>query len=164
MPFHFLLRALFLTVALSPLASTAQAAKTPDGGTGDALTRTIAALDTKVFDAFNSCDLKTFGEYFTFNVEFYHDLGGVTWTRKRMVHNTRKNICGKVRRELIAGSLEVYPIKGYGAVQMGTHRFCQQGSGDCTGIGRFTHVWKRVGKAWVVTRVISYDHRALPQS
>jgi hypothetical protein len=164
MNIHSLLRLLFLSAVLCLPASTAQAAKTPDAGSADALTRTIAALDSKVFDAFNTCDLKTFGEYFTFNVEFYHDLGGVTWTRKRMIHNTRKNICGKVRRELIAGSLEVYPIKGYGAVQMGTHRFCQQGSDDCTGIARFTHIWKRVDDAWVVTRVISYDHRELPRS
>jgi hypothetical protein len=129
----------------------------------DELTRTIAALDTKVFDAFNRCDLKTFAEYFTFNVEFYHDQGGVTWTRRRMLDNTRRNICGKVRRELIPGSLEVYPINDYGAVQMGTHRFCKAGTDDCAGIAKFMHIWKHIDGAWVVTRVVSYDHRALAQ-
>jgi hypothetical protein len=35
----------------------------------------------------------------------------------------RKNICGKVTRELVKGSIEVYPIKDYGAVEIGLHKF-----------------------------------------
>jgi hypothetical protein len=154
------------TLLLSPLwlsTAAAEEARAAPASGDDALTRTITALDSQVFDAFNSCDLKTFAGYFTFNVEFYHDQGGVSWTRRRMLDNTRRNICGKVRRELIPGSLEVFPIKDYGAVQMGAHRFCTQGGDDCQGVARFMHIWKQVDGAWVVTRVVSYDHRALAQ-
>ena len=31
-------------------------------------------------------------------VEFYHDTGGVTWTRQDMIANTEKYVCGKFRR------------------------------------------------------------------
>ena len=34
-----------------------------------------------------------------------------------------KNICGKVSRELVPRTLEVHPIPGYRAVEMGVYRF-----------------------------------------
>jgi len=36
----------------------------------------------------------------------------------------------KVTRELIPGSLEVYPLHGYGAVEIGVHRFHHPGDSD----------------------------------
>ncbi len=41
------------------------------------LTRTVAALDTKLFDAYNHCDLKTLGEMVSDDLEFYHDQTGL---------------------------------------------------------------------------------------
>lgn len=129
--------------------------------TGEALNRTIAALDTKVFDAFNTCDMKTFGDYFSEDVEFYHDKGGLQNSREVVVETTRKNICHKIRRELV-GSLEVYPIKDFGAIEMGTHRFCQIDTGKCEGIGKFMNIWRYQNGQWQMTRVVSYDHRPIP--
>lgn len=129
----------------------------------DALTRTITALDTQVFDAYNRCDLDTFATFFTPDVEFYHDKGGVTWNRQSVVDNTRKYICHKVRRELVAGTLKVYPIKDYGAIEEGEHRFCQLDTGKCEGIAKFLMIWQNKGGIWQMTRVISYGHRAVPQ-
>lgn len=125
-----------------------------------ALTAQIAALDAKVFDAYNRCDLKTFAAYFSPRVEFYHDKGGVTWDRATVVANTRKWICGKVRRELLKETLKVYPIKDFGAVEEGEHYFCQTATGECEGIAKFLMVWHkdRAGQ-WQMTRVISYGHR-----
>jgi len=131
--------------------------------TGDALTRTVAALDTKVFDAYNTCDMKTFGQYFSTDVEFYHDKGGLMTSRDAVVDATRRNICHKVKRELV-GSLEVYPIKDYGAIEIGTHRFCQIDSGKCEGMGKFLHIWRYQGGQWQMTRVVSYDHHAIDGS
>ena len=128
--------------------------------TGEALNRTIAALDTKVFDAFNTCDMKTFGNYFSEDVEFYHDKGGLQNSRQVVVENTRKNICHKIRRELV-GSLEVYPITDFGAIEMGTHRFCQIDTGKCEGIGKFMNIWRYQNGQWQMTRVVSYDHHAI---
>lgn len=156
-----LLVRLICLIAL-PFATCLAQAETPAAiPTGDELTRTIASLDTKVFDAFNTCDMKTFGDYFSKDVEFYHDKGGLETSRETVVETTRKNICHKVRRELV-GSLDVYPIKDYGAIEMGTHRFCQLDTGKCEGIGKFMNIWRYQNGQWQMTRVVSYDHRPIP--
>ena len=145
-----------------PFATCLAHAETPAAiPTGDELTRTIASLDTKVFDAYNHCDLKTFGEYFSTDVEFYHDKGGLMTSRDAVVDATRRNICHKVRRELV-GSIEVYPIKDYGAIEIGTHKFCQIDTGKCEGTGKFFHVWRYQNGHWQMTRVMSYDHQPIP--
>ncbi|MEP7043735.1 MAG: nuclear transport factor 2 family protein [Dokdonella sp.] len=139
----------------------ANATDTPTATSQDELARTIGELDGKVFDAYNRCDLPGFERYFAPDVEFYHDTGGVTHTRQQVVDNTRKYICGKVRRELVAGTLHVYHIKDYGAIEEGEHRFCELASGRCEGIAKFVMVWQRQGDDWRMTRVLSYGHRAV---
>jgi Domain of unknown function (DUF4440) len=135
----------------------------PGGLAPPALTATISALDAAAFDAFNHCDqpgqLETYGRYFAADLEFYHDNGGVTWTREAMVANTGKNVCGHYRRELVAGSMKVYPIKDFGAIEQGVHRFCQFATGKCEGLADFVIVWRRQGEQWEATRVLSYGHR-----
>ena len=130
--------------------------------TDDSLTRTITTLDTQLFDAYNRCDMDAFARFFTPSVEFYHDTGGVTWNRQSVVDNTRKNICHKVRRELVTGTLNVYPIKDYGAIEEGEHRFCQLDTGKCESIAKFLMIWRNTGGTWQITRVMSYGHHALP--
>ena len=49
----------------------------------------------------------------------------MTLGRQNLTESVKKNICGKVRRELVSETLEVYPMRGYGAVEMGVHRFHQ---------------------------------------
>src|SRR5437879_8127936 len=66
----------------------------------DELFRTIASLDSALFDAYNRCDLEKFGTFFTDDLEFYHDKSGLTRSRQSVVEAVKKNICGKVRREL----------------------------------------------------------------
>jgi hypothetical protein len=127
----------------------------------ESLTSTIAALDRRLFDAYNDCRLDEFEKLFAADVEFYHDAGGVTWDRKTVVDNTRRNICGKVRRELIAGTLTVYPVKGFGALEEGQHRFCEIQSGQCVGAARFVMVWRQEQTGWRITRVLSYGNREL---
>lgn len=126
-----------------------------------ALTATISDLDARVFEAYNQCDLVAFGSYFTPTVEFYHDTGGATFDRKTVIANTQKYICHKVRRELIATSLKVYPIKGFGAIEEGEHRFCQTDTGACDGVAKFVIIWRQTDAKWQITRVMSYGHRAL---
>lgn len=125
----------------------------------------IAALDTRVFDAFNHCSepgrLDEHTGYFSPDVEFYHDTGGVTWTRDAMIANTKKYVCGNFTRELIPGTLKVYPIKDFGALSEGVHRFCQLDSGKCEGAADFAIVWRQREGQWQITRVLSYGHHAL---
>jgi hypothetical protein len=129
----------------------------------DSLFNTIAALDSAVFDAFNKCSspeqLQKHAAFFAPDVEFYHDMGGVTWTRDAMIAKTRKNVCGNFRRELVPGTLRVFPIKDFGAIEQGSHRFCQFATGKCDGLAEFVIVWRKQKAKWQITRVLSYAHR-----
>lgn len=131
-----------------------------------ALQDTIAALDKAVFDSFNRCadpaQLQAHADHFAPDVEFYHDTGGVTWTRDAMIASTAKFACGRYTRELVAGSLRVYPVKDFGAISQGVHRFCQVDTGACDGEADFTMVWHQHDGHWQVTRVLSYGHRPTP--
>jgi ketosteroid isomerase-like protein len=157
-----LLRALPV-LALLALPPAGRAAG-KDAAAKDALFQTIASLDAALFEAFNRCDLEKFGALLADDLEFYHDLDGLSRTRQSAVESLRKHICGKVRRELVPGTLEVHPIAGYGAVQLGVHRFQHPGTTDDTpGEAKFVHVWANKDGAWKLARVISYDHHALPK-
>jgi hypothetical protein len=132
-------------------------------GSADNLSVTIAALDTAVFDSFNQCKspdkLQKHAGFFAPDVEFYHDTGGVTWTRQEMIANTEKNACGNYSRELVPGSLRVFPIGDFGAIAQGVHRFCQFATGKCEGLADFVMVWRNQDGAWQITRALSYGHR-----
>jgi hypothetical protein len=121
-----------------------------------------AALDAALFDSYNKCDLTKFEAFFVDDVEFYHDQGGVTLGKAALTDAVRKNICGKVTRELVPGTLKVFHMKGYGLLETGVHQFHHPGHEDTEGVGegQFIHLWQYKDGAWKVTRVISYDHHA----
>lgn len=129
----------------------------------DPLYETVLGLDSVVFAAFNACaateELQRHAEFFAEDVEFYHDTGGVTWTRAEMIANTEKYVCGHFRRERVPGTFRVYPIKDFGAIAQGVHRFCQFQSGACEGEAEFLIVWRQQGDKWSITRVLSFGHR-----
>jgi uncharacterized protein DUF4440 len=108
------------------------------------LDKAITALDAALFDSYIRCDLEKFASFFADDVEFYHDQGGVTLGREKLTDRVKKNICGKVTRELVPGTLQVYYMKGYGAVEMGVHRFHPPGHEDteAVGEGKFIHLWQ----------------------
>ncbi|HNV07157.1 MAG: nuclear transport factor 2 family protein [Dokdonella sp.] len=153
---------IFLFAVLS-MSLNARAAEPPAPDLPQPLSETIAALDSAVFDAFNRCaapeQLAKHASYFAENVEFYHDTGGVTWNRADMLANTSRNACGKFTRELVPGSLAVFPIKDFGAIEQGSHRFCQTDASKCEGLADFTILWRHSGGRWEITRVLSYGHR-----
>jgi hypothetical protein len=124
-----LLSASIAVTALGASAAPAPGDHPNTQQTTDPLFETISALDTAVFDAFNHCSspeqLTKHASYFAPDVEFYHDTGGVTWSRQEMLANTAKYVCGHFRRELVPDTLKVFPIKDFGAIAQGSHRFCQ---------------------------------------
>jgi hypothetical protein len=156
--------AALIAVVASGVSAASAAGDRPGNQAADSLWDTIATLDTAVFDAFNNCStpaqLQRHASYFAPDVEFYHDAGGVTWSRQEMVQNTEKYACGKFRRELVPGTLKIFPIKGFGAIEQGVHRFCQFASGQCEGAADFVIVWHNQNGTWEITRVLSYGHRA----
>lgn len=127
------------------------------------LFKTVQALDAKFFNAYNHCDLVTFSSLVADDVEFYHDKTGLSRGRQALVDAVKNNICGKVTRELIPGTLEVYPIANYGAVEIGVHRFHHPGRGVTEPVGeaKFIHLWQNQNGVWKLTRVISFDHHSL---
>lgn len=128
----------------------------------DGLFATVAALDTKLFDAYNHCDLTTMGAMVTDDLEFYHDKTGLAVGKQPFVEAIKNNICGKTQRTLVPGSMEVYPLKGYGAVEIGVHRFSHPGHPEFDpGEAKFITVWQNKDGVWKISREISYDHQAL---
>jgi Domain of unknown function (DUF4440) len=154
---------LFPLIAVCGLRAAAQAVQSLESIQSQAeLDKVVTTLDAALFDAYNRCDLEKFASFFVDNVEFYHDQGGVTLGRTALTDSVKKNICGRVSRELVPGTLQVYYMKGYGAVEMGVHRFHHPGHEDTepVGEGKFIHLWQYKEGAWKITRVISYDHHA----
>jgi hypothetical protein len=87
-----------------------------DSLTSRALYDTTLSMDSVFFNAFNTCDTTESKSLFTKDLEFYHDVGGLTNYDQNMESiRYRCNSKTKVRRELVKASLEVYPIKNYGA-------------------------------------------------
>lgn len=129
------------------------------------LTREVSDASAAMFKAFNTCDLETFRSAFVESPEFYHDKTGLETSRDGVVAAVKSSICGKVRRELVPGSVEVHPIPQFGAVEIGTHRFYElaRGAGaGPVGIAKYVHVWQKTDAGWKLARVISYDHKAAP--
>jgi len=118
---------------------------------------TIARMDSLLFEAYNTCKLDVFERMMSEDIEFYHDRGGLTTSKKQLIESLKNNICGKVTRELLKGSIEVYRIPGYGAVQMGAHRFFnnQEKENGPSRFSKFVHTWKWENGQWRLARVIS---------
>ena len=126
----------------------------------DSLLQTVAGLDKALFDAYNDCDLETLGRMVSDDLEFYHDHDGLSVGRQVFLESNQKNICGKVRRELVPGTLEVYPLGPSGALEIGVHRFHHPGlkTTEPVGEARFVIIWQQRDGAWKMTRTISYGH------
>jgi hypothetical protein len=148
------------TAACSTARKSGSEVPTPYAPVSRELYDTIAHLDSVVFDAFNNQNLETQKTLFATDLEFYHDSGGLT-NYQQFIDNTRQLFDQNtgLRRTLIPGSLEVYPIKDYGAIEIGMHQFChpENGKDDC-GTFKFVHIWQKRVDGWKITRVISYDH------
>ena len=163
-------RALFnsmrFVLALCPIPLCAEA-QAPTRETAPAeLVRTITALDSALFTSYNRCELDTFASFWASDTEFYHDQSGLTLGVQKLTDAVQANICGKVRRQLVPGTLEVYIMQGYGALETGVHRFypADPDQAEAMGEARFILLWHKGDRGWKITRSISYDHHALPQS
>ncbi len=153
-------RRMLLVLSLLVAGGSRLVAQGASAAEREALFLTIKAQDAALFEAYSTCDLKTLGKMVSEDLEFYHDLTGLAVGRAVFVEAIKNNICGKVTRELVPGTLEVYPLKGYGAVEMGVHRFHHPGDAGNVGEARFVHLWRLKDGVWQVTRVISYEHGA----
>lgn len=135
-----------------------------DGLTAGPLFEELAKLDKKLFDAaFVSCNTEIRNSLFTEDVEFYHDIGGLSIGEAVRVPITNCPADRGVTRRLVEGSLEVYPLNNYGAIQRGKHLFIEEGASNMT-IARFTHIWMESEDGWKISRVLSFNHQQIPRS
>lgn len=151
-----------LVAALVVTIGSALPAFADDAGNA-ALTALIAEKDAAMFAAFNSCDGEGFGAFLEEGLEFYHDNAGLSIGRAATVDAVNQNVCNNFTRQLVPGTLEVWSIPGYGAVESGLHAFTNVGTDAPHGIARFLHIWHQDGDNWRVSRIVSYDHAPYPR-
>jgi hypothetical protein len=151
-------RDMIFLLVLSLNLATAQEKKVAP--TSKELYNTIAHLDSVMFAAFNRQDMATFKPMFTEDLEWFQDNGGLIPYKTVFENfgNTFKNE-NKLTRTLVKGSLEVHPIKGYGAIEIGAHQFHHIENGKPEiGTFKFLMIWKETTEGWKISRVVSYDH------
>lgn len=120
----------------------------------------IAAADSALFTAFNQRDLTKVMSFFSRDLEFYQDNEGVaSYAQTKKDFGQMFGQPALIRRELVPGSLQVFPVKNYGAMEVAQHRFChvENGKDEC-GTFSFVHIWRRTDNGWQIARVISYGH------
>ena len=120
----------------------------------------VANLDSSLFAAYNTKNLDLMKTYFTLDLEWYQDNGGLldyekVFSNFLSIFNRDYNLT----RNLIKESLEVHPIEGYGAIEIGKHQFKHIENGKLEiGTFKFLMIWKNDNGNWKIARVISYDH------
>ncbi len=159
------IRRLLLCVIIIIAFTARSFAQTED----EKLIATILHLNSAFWNAYNNCDTARFKDYFTGDVEFHHDKGGVTTDKKSLIEALDKNICGSttsyLRREAVTGTVEVYPMKDgnkiYGAIIAGQHDFFLTENGKSeyhSGRANFAQLWLLKDGVWKMARILSYNH------
>jgi len=131
----------------------------------------IAAADQALFSAFfDRCDVTALATMVTDDLEMFHDKNGyMSKTGKEFLDGIAATCARqktgedyRARREVVPGSLKVYPLNNYGAVEVGVHRFYQLLPGKpekLVEVSQFTQVWKKEASGWKLSRILSYDHQ-----
>lgn len=156
-------RGLFLVFYIgivSLFSNTVLAQEKKVAPTSASLYNEIAQMDSIMFAAFNTQQLEKFSAMFTKDLEWFQDNGGLIDYKTvfdNFANNFKKEF--KLTRKLVKGSLEVHPIKDYGAIQIGVHQFFHIENGkEEVGTFKFVMIWKKEPDGWKISRVISYDH------
>ena len=156
---HLWLR-LALIILMFNFVTPVQAQEKKVAPTSEALYHEIEQMDQILFDAFNKKDFAKFKSLFTEDLEWFQDNGGLL--SYETVFTNFENMFqneNKLTRKLVPGSLEVHPVKDYGAIQIGIHEFRHLENGkEETGTFKFLMIWKKKDNQWKISRVVSYDH------
>ena len=151
---------ILFTLALLFIQNIAIAQEKKVAPTSDELYREIEQMDEIMFNAFNDKDFEKFKSLFTSDLEWFQDNGGLLAydTVFTNFSNMFKNE-NRLTRKLVKGTLEVHPIKDYGAIETGTHEFRHMENGkEEIGTFKFLMIWQKKDNKWKISRVVSYDH------
>jgi hypothetical protein len=160
---HSILKIVFISLIVA-ITSTSLAGQSPTTvyvPADKALYDTIHSQDSILFAAFNARNLEKMKTFFATDLEVYQDNIGV-----RSYEQTIDAFAGLFTRDyiltrhLVKESLEVYPVKDYGAIETGSHTFCHTENGELVcGTFKFVHIWEHQNGQWKITRIITYDHK-----
>ncbi|MFV8362069.1 nuclear transport factor 2 family protein [Flavobacterium sp. ZT3P35] len=151
---------ILFTLALLFIQNIAIAQEKKVAPTSDELYREIEQMDEIMFNAFNDKDFEKFKSLFTSDLEWFQDNGGLLAydTVFTNFSNMFKNE-NRLTRKLVKGTLEVHPIKDYGAIETGIHEFRHMENGkEEIGTFKFLMIWQKKDNQWKISRVVSYDH------
>lgn len=138
-------------------------------GTEQKITQHILHKDSLFWQSYNRCDTGGYDQFFSNDVEFYHDKGGITLGADNMALSLKKNLCSnsdfRIRREEVKGTVKVFTLQNngiiYGTILSGEHFFYISEKAKAErldGRAKFTHLWLLKDGAWKMTRILSYDH------
>ena len=145
-----------LFISIMKFSAGAQNSIPPYQAVDQELHAAISNMDRIFFEAYNSCDIEKQKEIYADEIEFFHDKSGLSTSKSDILAATENNICGKVTRTLVEGSIEVYPIHDYGAVEIGYHKFFNNQEPDApSNPSKFIILWKNELENWKITKVIS---------
>ena len=151
---------IFVLIATLTMMNSAIAQEKKVAPTTQELFTKIASMDSIMFSAFNTQNMPVFKALFTEDLEWFQDNGGLL-SYKTVFENFENTFKKefKLTRELVKGSLEVHPIKDYGAIEIGVHQFRHIENGkEEIGTFKFVMIWQQKDDQWKISRVISYDH------
>ncbi|MBO3698167.1 DUF4440 domain-containing protein [Roseivirga sp. E12] len=127
------------------------------------LKEAILEKDSQFWQAYNQCNVDKMVSFLTDDLEFYHDKNGLTKGLADFKKALTEGLCAngsQLNRQVKEGSVEVFPLKGIGAIISGEHYFFIGDRPD--GLAKFTHVWNLQDGIWKMSRVLSYDHQPVP--
>lgn len=159
---------ILVAAAMTALAS-ARLAPAADPKEYETVKQLIFSRDAEFWAAYNACDTSHYGRYFTPDVEFYHDRGGLTVGVEALTESIRKNLCGgpnpRLRREAIPETARLSLLANgaeiYGAVLSGEHLFYAIEPNQAPRLdsrARYVHLWLKRDGEFKMARVLSYDH------
>ncbi|MBA3649858.1 MAG: nuclear transport factor 2 family protein [Chitinophagales bacterium] len=160
MVLYKLFPSVFLFLASLIFVDSAYSQENKIAATTPELYNQIAYMDSALFTAFNAQNMGALKSYFTEDLEWFQDNGGLL-SYETVFENFATTFKKPFRltRELVQGSLEVHPVKNYGAIEIGVHRFRHLENGkEEIGIFKFLMIWQNKNGLWKISRVISYDH------
>jgi len=151
----------FIAISLIGLiAGASTSLESPAASLSQHLYDEVKRLDAVLSEAFNNHDVKKLTSLFADDLEFYQDNEGLV-RYEQTVRDLESMFAqgNNMTRALVGNTLEVYPVKDYGAIEMGAHRFChvEKGKNEC-GTFRFVHIWQKKDGEWKISRAISYSH------
>ena len=155
-----LIKSILIAICLIGLiAGASMSLESPAASPSQHLYDEVKRLDAVLSEAFNKHDVNKLKSLFADDL-FYQDNEGLV-RYEQTVRDFQSMFAqgNNMTRELVANTLEVYPVKDYGAIEIGAHRFChvENGKNEC-GTFRFVHIWQKKDGEWKISRAISYSH------